>query len=168
MATTTTTTSIDPDIKRAVLPVLGDVTRLYREGALGAIADTEGVKEALRRQQELALQTMQGGLGSENLLRKLQGAQGALLGQSQGALGSARAARGREAGLADRAMELQAADLEARNRAMTQYGKSAEGARALEQETLDAPALAAERFFGYLGAAPQGSISTTKGPSGGK
>ena len=92
-----------------------------------------------------------------------------MLAGQQGALGSARADRGREAGMADRAMQLQQADLETKLAAGQQYGKSVEGARALDQEGLDSQARGAERYFNFLGAAPQSQTSTTTAPrSGGK
>ena len=109
--TTRTIQEIDPDIKAATLPVLQDVGRLYREGALGRVADSTDVRQAL----------------------------------------------------------LEQADLETKLAAGQQYGKSVEGARALDQEGLDSQARGAERYFNFLGAAPQSQTSTTTAPrSGGK
>lgn len=169
--TTRTIQEIDPDIKAATLPVLRDVGELYRTGQLGAVADSQAVRDALMETGKLGYQTMKGGLGTENILNKLRGTEGAMLAAGQGALGSARAGRAREAGLQDRAMELQAADLQAKRAGAEAYGRSAEGQRMLDQETLDAKAKAAERYFGYLGAAPQSQTQTTTAPkqkSGGK
>ena len=171
METTTSVQQIDPDIKAATLPVLEDVGRLYREGALGRVAESEEVREALLKQGRIALKGMQGGLGTQNILNQLRNDEGAMLAASQGALGSARADRGREAGMGDRAMQLQQADLQAKLTAGQEYGKTVEGARALDQEALDSEARGAERFFGYLGAAPQSQTTTTTAPkqkSGGK
>lgn len=167
--TTRTIQEIDPDIKAATLPVLQDVGRLYREGALGRVADSTDVRQALLEQGRIAQGAMKGGLGTENILNQLRNTEGAMLAGQQGALGSARADRGREAGMADRAMQLQQADLETKLAAGQQYGKSVEGARALDQEGLDSQARGAERYFNFLGAAPQSQTSTTTAPrSGGK
>ena len=50
METTRSIQEIDPDIKAATLPVLQDVGRLYREGKLGQVADSEAVRKALLEQ----------------------------------------------------------------------------------------------------------------------
>ena len=171
METTRSIQEIDPDIKAATLPVLQDVGRLYREGKLGQVADSEAVRKALLEQGRLSQSVMQGGLGTENILNQLRNTEGSMLAASQGALGSARADRGREAGMADRAMELQQADLAAKFKAGQEYGKTVEGARSLDQEGLDSEARGAERYFSFLGAAPQSQSTTTTAPkqkSGGK
>ena len=135
--TTRTIQEIDPDIKRATLPVLQDVGRLYREGALGRVADSDEVRKALLAQGRIAQNAMQGGLGTENILNQLRNTEGAMLSNQQGALGSARADRGREAGMVDRAMQLQQADLEAKLKAGQEYGKTVEGARSLDQDPVE-------------------------------
>ena len=171
METTRSIQEIDPDIKAATLPVLQDVGRLYREGALGRVAESEAVRKALLEQGRLSQSVMKGGLGTENILNQLRNTEGSMLSASQGALGSARADRGREAGMADRAMELQQADLAAKFKAGQEYGKTVEGARSLDQEGLDSEARGAERYFSFLGAAPQSQSTTTTAPkqkSGGK
>ena len=171
METTRSIQEIDPDIKAATLPVLQDVGRLYREGALGRVAESDEVRKALLAQGRIAQGAMQGGLGTENILNQLRNTEGSMLSASQGALGSARADRGREAGMADRAMQLQQADLEAKLKAGQEYGKTVEGARSLDQEGLDSEARGAERYFSFLGAAPQSQSTTTTAPkqkSGGK
>jgi len=171
METTTSVQQIDPDIKAATLPVLEDVGRLYREGALGRVAESEEVRKALLEQGRLSQSVMKGGLGTENILNQLRNTEGSMLSASQGALGSARADRGREAGMADRAMQLQQADLAAKFKAGQEYGKTVEGARSLDQEGLDSEARGAERYFSFLGAAPQSQSTTTTAPkqkSGGK
>lgn len=171
METTRSIQEIDPDIKAATLPVLQDVGRLYREGALGRVAESDEVRKALLEQGRLSQSVMKGGLGTENILNQLRNTEGSMLSASQGALGSARADRGREAGMADRAMELQQADLAAKFKAGQEYGKTVEGARSLDQEGLDSEARGAERYFSFLGAAPQSQSTTTTAPkqkSGGK
>ncbi|MDB4032175.1 hypothetical protein OAH72_01690 [Gammaproteobacteria bacterium] len=171
METTRSIQEIDPDIKRATLPVLQDVGKLYREGALGRVADSDEVRKALLEQGRIAQGAMQGGLGTQNILNQLRNTEGAMLSNQQGALGSARADRGREAGMADSAMKLQQADLAAKLKAGQEYGKTVEGARALDQEVLDSDTRSAERYFSFLGAAPQSQSTTTTAPkqkSGGK
>ena len=171
METTRSIQEIDPDIKAATLPVLKDVGRLYDEGALGRVAESDKVREALLAQGRLAQGVMQGGLGTQNILNQLRNTEGAMLSNQQGALGSARADRGREAGMADNAMQLQQADLQAKLAAGQEFGKTVEGARTLDQEVLDSEARGAERYFGFLGAAPQSQTTTTTAPkqkSGGK
>ena len=171
METTRSIQEIDPDIKAATLPVLQDVGRLYREGALGRVAESDEVRKALLEQGRLSQSVMKGGLGTENILNQLRNTEGSMLSASQGALGSARANRGREAGIADKAIELQQADLAAKFKAGQEYGKTVEGARSLDQEGLDSEARGAERYFSFLGAAPQSQSTTTTAPkqkSGGK
>ena len=52
--TTTTTTGLDPEIKKAVLPVIEDMTARYKAGDYGAIAGSEGMESALDRSQDTA------------------------------------------------------------------------------------------------------------------
>lgn len=162
----TQTTSIDPDIKRAVLPALRDTTKMYREGDFSQVADQTGMQEALGINKDLAQQTLEQGLGSENLLNQLRSSEGQMMAGQVGALGSSRADRSREAAMVDNAMQLQQADLQARQGAANQLGSVAEASRGLEQETLDADVKGAERYFGMLQGVPQGSTTTSSG--GGK
>lgn len=162
----TQTTSIDPEIKAAILPALQGVTKDFRSGDFGQIAGQEGVQEALGTQKELAQSTLEQGLGTENLLREMRNTEGNLLSGSQGALGSARADRSRESALADKGMQLQQADLAAKQEAANAIGGVAEAQRGLEQQVLDKDVNAAERYFGMLQGVPQGSTTTSSG--GGK
>lgn len=161
-----TTTGIDPDIKRHVTPALADVGRLYQSGKLGQVADTSAVQSALAAQGAQAQKTMQEGLGAENLLNQLRATEGQMQGAQQGALGSARADRAREAGMVDSAINLQQADLQAKQQAGGMNIQAAEASRGLEQEVLDSDAKASERYFGYLAGAPQGQTQTTSGGGG--
>ena len=162
----TTTTAIDPDIKRAILPALQDVSSQFRSGDFEQRAGQEGVKSALGQQEQLSQQVLKEGLGTENLLNQLKADQGAALAGQQGALGSARADRAREAGLADKALNLQQADLAAKQQAAGALGQVAQQGRGLEQELLDAPISGAERYFGLLGSAPQSQSQTSTGGGG--
>lgn len=163
---TVTSSQIDPDIKRHVTPVLGDVRKLYESGKLGQVADSAATKDALAQGSALAQDTLNNGLGAQNLVNAMKNTEGQLIQGAQGALGSARADRAREAAVLDRGMELSAADLQAKQSAAGQLANNAEAARGLEQEALDGEAKAAERFFGYLGAAPQGQTTTQQGGGG--
>ena len=167
--TTTTTAAIDPDLKRRVLPALDIVQRQFQQETErgGAARAPQGrVRGALTQQGQFAQDVAREGLGSavETDLRNLQGQQ---LAGGQGTLGSARADRARQAGLADRSLALRQADLDARRRGFEGVTATAEAERQLEQELRDAPHTAASRYFGYLGAAPQ-SRSTTQSGGGGK
>ncbi len=79
METTRSIQEIDPDIKAATLPVLQDVGRLYREGALGRVAESDEVRKALLEQGRLSQSVMKGGLGTENILNQLRNTEGAML-----------------------------------------------------------------------------------------
>lgn len=169
--TTTTTTKLDPAIMEHVAPVLKDVRALYESGKLGQVADQQAVLDALAQQQQYYQGVADQGLGRGAMLRDLSNTQGQLLGQRAGALGSARADRSREAAMLDREMQLNQADMAAREGAYQNITKGAEAGRQLAQEQLDSEAKAAERFFGYLGAAPRSDSTVTVSPkqsSGGK
>jgi len=163
----TTTSEIDPDIKKAILPAIQSAADQYAEGDFGRTAGQSGVKSALGQQEALAQKSLAEGLGTENLLNQLRANEGASQAAQQGALGSARADRAREAGLTDQAMQLQQADLAVKQQGAGALGQIAGQGRALEQEQLDSDIKGAERYFGLMGNAPQGSSTTTTG-SGGK
>lgn len=169
--TTTTKSVIDPQIMRHVAPVLADVRALYESGKLGQVADQQAVLDALAKQQQFYQGVADQGLGTGAMLRDLRNTQGSLLGQRAGALGSARAGRSMDAAMLDRELQLNQADQAARAGAYGQMTQGAETARQLNQEQLDSEAKAAERFFGYLGAAPRQDTTVTTAPkqkSGGK
>ena len=166
MATTTTTTTIDPDIKRQLMPILQDAGRLYSSGQLAAIADDSRVRDMLL-QQELLGQDLMKGIDPELMKNELLNAQGQMLYNQQGATGSARADRAREAGMSDVAFDLEQRNLEQKMRGADMMTEAADMARMLEQTQLDAPALALDRYFGLLSSAPQGDQTVQTGPSGG-
>ena len=161
-----TKSEIDPDIKRAILPAIQDASRQYAGGDFGRVAGQEAAKSALGQQEALAQQSLKGGLGTENLLNQLRANEGAAEAAQQGALGSARGDRAREAGLTDKAMQLQQADLAVKQQGAGALGKIAGQARGLEQEQLDSKIKGAERYFGLMSSAPQGQTTTNSG--GGK
>jgi len=158
----TTITELDPEIKEAILPAIRDVSDMYMGDKFDNVASQEGARAALQTQQDVANQALQG-LGTENLLNEMRNTEGALLSGSQGALGSARADRAREAALTDRAMQLSQADLATKQQGAGALGAIAGQERELTQEKLDAPLRGAERYFGMLAGAPQGSKTTQTG-----
>ena len=179
--TTTTTAAIDPDIKRRVLPVLGDVGNAYnrsreiidpesgtvvQERELAPVADQRRQRGALQQQGQFAQDIAREGL-SDAVATDLQNYSGQQTAASQGGLGSARQQRANAAGLADRSLQLRQADLDARRQGFEGVTATAGAERALSQEILDAPHTAASRYFGYLQSAPQ-SQSTTQSGGGGK
>jgi len=158
-----TTTELDPDIKKAILPALKDVTNMYMSDDFNKVADQTGAREALQQQQDLASGTLESGLGTENIMREMRNTEGNLLSGSQGALGSARADRSREAALLDKGLNLSQADLAVKQQAAGALGNIAGQERQLSQEQIDAPLRGAERYFGMLAGAPQGSKTTQTG-----
>lgn len=159
----TTTTELDPEIKSAILPAIRDVSNMYMSDQFDNIADQTASREALKSQQDLASKTLSEGLGTENLLNQLRNTEGNLLAGSQGALGSARADRAREGAMIDSSLQLSQADLATKQQAADALGNIAGQERQLSQEQLDAPLRGAERYFGMLAGAPQGSKTTQTG-----
>lgn len=162
----TTSTTMDADTKRRILPILDDVNKIYRSGDLGRVANTEQsqavAQQGLAQAQELAAK----GLGAENMLNALNNTKGEILSGQQGALGSARADRAREAALLDKSMQLEQADAQVRSQATADAQRYADHSRGLDQETLDANAKGAERIMSFYTAAPTGQ--TTQQTGGGK
>ena len=164
---TTTSNELDPDIKRAVLPAIQRSARLYGSGDFERVADQEGIRGALAGQRDRAQKIAEEGLGQGRLLNELKKEEGRLLSGQQGALGSARADRAREAALVDRDLQLTQADQAARRQAGADATGAERGILDLEQFKIDAPVRGTERYFGALAGAPQASSTTTK-QGGGK
>ncbi len=162
----TTRSELDPDIKKAILPAIQDASNQYTAGDFEKVAGQVGVKSALGQQEQLAQKSLDEGLGTENLLNQLRANEGAAQAAQQGALGSARADRAREAGLTDQAMQLQQADLAVKQQGAGALGQIAGQGRSLEQEQLDSGIKGAERYFGLMSSAPQGNTTTTSGGGG--
>lgn len=159
----TTTTELDPEIKQAILPAIKDVSNMYMSDDFDKIADQTASRAALQAQEKLAARTLEEGLGNEALLNQMKNTQGQLLAGSQGALGSARADRAREGAMIDKSLQLSQADLATKQQAADALGNVAGQERQLSQEQLDAPLRGAERYFGMLAGAPQGSKTTQTG-----
>ena len=164
----TTTSTLDPQIKQAVLPAIQQSARLFGQGAYEQVADTAGQRGALAQQRDLAQGVLDEGLGQGRLLNELKNTEGKLLAGQQGALGSARGDRAREAALVDRDLQLTQADQAARRQAAGDISGAEGRARELEQFKIDAPIRGVERYFGALAGAPQASSQTTKQSGGGK
>ena len=169
----TTTSGIDPRFAPYLEEVLSDVTGQYRQAREGTYTpsqsqadavvsrDTAETTEALRTGQALGRDLSQG-LSQADIQRDLRNAEGRGLAQSP--LNSQRANRAREAALADRSLQLQQASDQRRGQGAQVLQGVAADRQAKSQARLDAPHTAAERYFGYLGSAPQ--QQTTSGGGG--
>ena len=167
----TTSSGIDPEFKPYLKEVLGDVTGQYRESRQGTAdqqanrtvaADTPEQVEAIRTAQGLG-RDLSGGLSAEQIQRDLANARGQGLAGQQGALGSARAGRARESALADRAIQLQQASDQRRGQGAQALATVGQERQQRAQSRLDAPHTQAQRYFGYLGSAPQQQTTTGGG-----
>jgi len=164
----TTTQGIDPAFRPYLEEVLSDVTGQYRqrreEGPTATVAgDVAEQQEAIRTAQGLGRDLSQG-YSRADIERDLRNTQGQQLAQGQGALGSARADRARSAALADRSLQLQQASDQRRGQGAQVLGAVGQERQAKRQSVLDAPHTEAQRYFGYLGSAPQ--QQTTSGGGG--
>lgn len=165
----TTTSGIDPEFKPYLKRVLSDVTDRYdEERSMGADALVAGLSDEQKAAHEL-----QRGLAHEAqagyddlIARDLQNTAGQMMTGQQGSLGSARAARAREAALADRALDLRQASDQRKLAGAQQLGQVGAELQEMQQRRLDAPHTSAQRYFGYLGSAPQQSTQSQGG--GGK
>ena len=157
--TQTTQQGIDPEFKPYLKEVLSDVTGQYRagreEGPESVVAgDAPEQVEALRTAQNLG-RDLSGGLSSSQIQNQLRQVQGQQLAGGQGSLGSARADRARSGALADRALQLQEASDARRGQGAQVLGAVGQERQQRAQARLDAPHTQAQRYFGYLGSAPQ-------------
>ena len=177
-STTTQSSGIDPEFKPYLKRVLSDVTNRYEAERAGG---PDSIVAALDPRQTAALdaqtalgQQMISGRGiydtEEQATRMLKnlGASGraAQYGSGKGGYGSARRERAIQSAMADKAMEF-AKDRQATALAgVDTLGKAGTTLQQYEQQRLDAPHTSAQRYFGYLGSAPQQTTSTSSG--GGK
>ena len=165
--TQTTSSGIDAECKPYLKEVLADATGQYkRQRDLGPDATVAGdvaeQKEALAAGQTLGRDLSQG-ISQQDIQRQLQNVQGQQLGAQQGSLGSARASRARESALADQAIGLQQASDQRRAQGAQTLAAIGQERQAKSQARLDAPHTAAERYFGYLGSAPQQQTTSAGG-----
>lgn len=164
----TTTSGIDPEFKPYLKEVLSDVTGRYRQereaGPTSVVAgDVAEQQEALQAAQAYGRDASRG-ISQADIQRDLSNLQGQQLTQGQGSLGSARADRARAGALADRSLQLQQASDQRRGQGLQALAGVGQERQAKAQAVKDAPHTSAERFFGYLGSAPQ--QQTTSGGGG--
>jgi len=177
-STTTQSSGIDPEFKPYLKDVLANVTQRYKTDVAGGpnaiVAKMDPRQLAALGAQTTAAQQAISGTGAfdtqaeaERMLKNVQGT--TALGQSSGqtsSLSSARAEKAREGAMADRALDLARERQQTLMGGIQSLGEAGTSLQEYEQARLDAPHTAAQRYFGYLGSAPQQSTSTTSG--GGK
>lgn len=177
-STTTQSSGIDPEFKPYLKRVLSDVTDRYeteRTGGPDAIVARLDPRQtaALNAQTALAQQAISGrGIydTEDQAMRMLQNLEGksraGSYGTGKGGYGSARSERAIQSALADQAMNLAKDRQSVATEGVRQLGSAGTTLQQYEQQRLDAPHTSAQRYFGYLGSAPQQSTQTTSG--GGK
>ena len=149
----TTASGIAPEFKPYLQRALGEATKhtFDQPGGLGAaVADTAQVEKDLQAARGVSQEAL-GGIDQAALQRQLANTAGQLQMGQQGNLGSARHDRATQAALADQAVALQQADLAQKAQGAQGLAQLGMQQRALEQEKLDAPHTALQRYFGYLG-----------------
>jgi len=177
-STTTQSSGIDPEFKPYLKDVLSDVTQRYKADVAGGpdaiVAKLDPRQLAALGAQTTAAQQAISGQGvfdtqaeAERMLKNVQGT--TALGQSSGqtsSLSSARAEKAREGAMSDRALDLARERQQALMGGIQSLGEAGTSLQEYEQARLDSPHTAAQRYFGYLGNAPQQTTATTSG--GGK
>ena len=172
---TTTSSGIDPEFKPYLEEALAKATDLYT----GSVDDASKVVSPMTTQQTQALQAAQAqaqqqmaGTGAFDYTgaatRGMQNAMGSAMGQAAmgGSLGSARADRAMMGALSDNALKFQQLRQQDMTSGTKMLGDVGSTYQAYNQQVLDAPHTATQRYFGYLGSAPQQQTSTQTG--GGK
>jgi hypothetical protein len=174
-SSTTTSSGIDPEFKPYLKDVLSDVTTRYKaDVAAGPDAIVAGLDPrqaaAINAQTDLAQQMISGSgiydteAQARRLLANERGKMAqSLYGSGESVGGSARQQRAIESAMADKAMDLarerqRVADLGVKN-----LGMAGTTLQQQQQRRLDAPHTSAQRYFGYLGSAPQQQTSTSSG-----
>tara|TARA_A100001011_G_C14148661_1_gene773025 strand:+ start:433 stop:981 length:549 start_codon:yes stop_codon:yes gene_type:complete len=175
-STVTQTSGIDEEFKPYLVDVLSDVTGRYKqERAAGPDAIVAAMdpkqKEALAYQENLARQAIQGtGIYDDTAAMKqsLQNVMGTQLGRASagGNLGSARSQAAMQGALANEADKFNVRRRKVAMGGVDALGSAGSTMQAYNQQRLDAPHTSAERYFGYLGSAPQQTTKT--GGGGGK
>ena len=165
----TTTQGIDPEFKPYLKEVLSDVTGKYKESvAAGPDAtvapETKEQQEALAAGQALGRDLGQG-ISERDINRQLANFQGGqLASRPRTGAYSSRADRARQGALADKSLDIQQASDARRGQGAQALAAVGQQRQQRKQAELDAPHTAAERYFGYLGSAPQ--QQTTSGGGG--
>ena len=164
----TTTSGIAPEFKPQLTRAV-DLATANLEREIGSpnqiVADTSQLQPGWQAQQQVSQDALKG-IDQAALQRQLLNTQGALQTQSQGNLGSARQQRANAAALADQAVQLQQADLQQRAQGAAGLSNLGQERRGIQQQALDAPHTALQRYFGYLGNVGQQQQSSQSG--GGK
>lgn len=174
--TTTSTQSMDPEIKKRILPVLDQVGAEYQRQVSGEKQVVEGLTpdqiRGLEAQKGLGQQALTG-TGLYNTEAELNRALSRTSGQADqmasgaGALGSARSQAAKQGALANVALD----DLNQRRINAQAGAQQIRGVgdtyQQQQQAERDAPHTAASRYFGYLTGANTGGTSTTS-QGGGK
>ncbi len=90
---------------------------------------------------------------------------GSKVGQASaaGSLGSARSQRAMQSALADKALEYQQRRQAEAAGGIEALGQAGSTLQEYEQQRLDAPHTSAQRYFGYLGSAPQSTVTSGGG-----
>jgi len=173
--TTVTQSGIDPEFKPYLETALSQATDLYT----GSVNDPSKIVSPMTTQQTQALDAAQlqaqqqmAGTGAYDytgaMNTALQNTVGTAAGQAAlaGQAGSARAQKMMASAIGDQSLkfqQLKQADQMAGAKGMGDVGSAYQ---AYNQQVLDAPHTATQRYFGYLGSAPQQQTSTQTG--GGK
>ena len=175
---TTSYSGIDPEFKPYLEDVLADVTKRYKAdvetGPDAIVAELDPrQKAALDSQTALARQaiTGQGVYNTEEQAKRLiQRARGAsqqgMYGKGQTGYGTARQERALETAMLDKGLDLAEKRQETARMGVSELGKAGTTLQQYAQSRLDAPHTSAQRYFGYLGSAPQRTETTQSG--GGK
>ena len=177
---TVTQSGIDPEFKPYLETVLKDVTSQY-EGDMAKIrdGDTSSIVAAMDPSQTAALDAQKAlanqaitGTGAFDYTNAMNRATRDVVGSAAGQAalggygGSARAQKMMASAVGDKSMQFQQQrqqDIQGGAKGLGQVGSAQQ---AFAQQKLDAPATAASRYFGYLGAAPQQQTQTTTGGGG--
>jgi len=172
--TTTASSGIDPEFKPYLKEVLSDVTSRYKADVAGG---PDAIVAAMDPRQTAAIGA-QTGLGEQMISgsgifdteaatqRSLENLRGKQLAGMGPTISSARAQRAADAALADKAMEFAKDKQSTALQGVQTLGSAGTTLQQYEQSRLDAPHTSAQRYFGYLGSAPQQTTQTTSG--GGK
>jgi len=177
---TVTQSGIDPEFKPYLETVLKDVTSQY-ESDMAKVrdGDTSSIVAAMDPSQTAALDTQKalsnqaitgtGAFDYTNAMnRATQDVVGSAAGQAAlgGYGGSARAQRMMASAVGDKSMQFQQQRQQDIASGAKGLGEVGSAQQAFKQAQIDAPATAASRYFGYLGAAPQQQTQTTTGGGG--
>ena len=166
--TATSTSGIAPEfkpqLKRAVDLATKNLEQEYADPSR-VVADARALQPGVAASEAVSRMALQG-IDPAAQARQYQNLVGNQYAAQQGSLGSARAGRAREAALADAAVQMQQADLAQRAQGAQGLLDTGQLTRGVQQQQLDAPHTALQRYFGYLGNV--GQQNTQQQSGGGK